>query len=47
MIKKFICKLTKIFIPARQEEKDVCEHANRVSKTVKYCMDCKLVLDES
>jgi len=27
--------------------KVICAHANRVSKTVKYCTDCKLVLDES
>ena len=27
--------------------KVICAHANRVSKTVKYCSDCKLVLDES
>ena len=27
--------------------KNICAHENRVSKTVKYCSDCKLVLDES
>jgi len=27
--------------------KIICAHTNRVSKTVKYCTDCKLVLDES
>ena len=28
-------------------QKIICAHTNKVSKTVKYCIDCKLVLDES
>jgi hypothetical protein len=27
--------------------KIICAHTNSVSKKVKYCGDCKLVLDES
>ena len=47
MIKKFISKITNFFIPVKQELKSVCKHTNKISKTVKYCVDCKLVLDES
>ena len=47
MIKKYISKITNFFIPVKQELKSVCKHTNKISKTVKYCVDCKLVLDES
>ena len=39
MIKKI---LEKIF-----GKKIICAHTNKISKKVKYCLDCKLVLDES
>ena len=25
----------------------LCDHANNVSKKVKYCLDCKSILDEN
>jgi|10_taG_2_1085330.scaffolds.fasta_scaffold21513_6 hypothetical protein len=46
MIKKIVNKIKKFFTPFKQELKD-CAHENRASKTVKYCLECKLVLDES
>ena len=27
--------------------KVICAHTNKISKKVKYCLDCKLILDES
>jgi hypothetical protein len=27
--------------------KAVCDHANNVSKKVKYCLDCKLIINEN
>ena len=27
--------------------KTVCDHANNVSKKVKYCLDCKLIINEN
>ena len=27
--------------------KTVCQHVNKVSKKVKYSLDCKLILDEN
>jgi|TARA_R110002012_G_scaffold173948_1_gene338707 hypothetical protein len=47
MIKKIVNKIKSIFISSPKEDKVDCEHANRISKKVKYCGDCKLVLDES
>jgi len=47
MIKKFFSKVTNFFVSTKQELKNVCEHTNKISKKVKYCADCKLVLDES
>ena len=44
MIKKI---LEKIFGKKTIGKKIICDHTNKVSKTVKYCIDCKLVLDES
>ncbi len=45
MIKKIIARIKGMFTPSKIEEN--CEHANRISRTVKYCSECKLVLDES
>jgi len=28
-------------------KKIICAHANNISKKVKYCLDCKLILDEN
>jgi hypothetical protein len=47
MIKKFIEKIFGRFCRCEVKVKDICEHATRLSKKVKYCADCKLVLDES
>ena len=47
MIKKIFSKIKNFFVPTKQGVEDICEHSNRVSKTVKYCIDCKLVLDEN
>jgi hypothetical protein len=27
--------------------KTVCEHVNVISKKVKYCLDCKLIINEN
>ena len=43
MITKIINKIKSIFTPSRVK----CDHSNGVSKKVKYCGDCKIVLDES
>ena len=45
MIKKIFKKIETMFTPSKIKLE--CDHSNRVSKTVKYCLDCKLVLDES
>jgi len=47
MIKKLIEKIFGRFCKCKVEVKNICEHANAISKKVKYCGDCKLVLDES
>jgi len=45
MITKIINKIKSIFTPSRVELE--CDHSTSISKKVKYCGDCKLVLDES
>jgi tetrahydromethanopterin S-methyltransferase subunit F len=45
MIKKIIAKIKSIFVSSSKKED--CEHIDRTVKTVRYCSDCKLVLDES
>ena len=45
MIKKLIEKLFGKRCACKMEK--VCDHANNVSKKVKYCLDCKLILDEN
>ena len=45
MVTKIINKIKSIFTPSRVKLE--CDHSNGISKKVKYCGDCKLVLDES
>ena len=45
MITKIINKIKSIFTPSRVKLE--CDHSNGISKKVKYCGDCLLVLDEN
>jgi hypothetical protein len=45
MLKKFIEKL--FGKRCACDVKTVCDHANNISKKVKYCLDCKLILNEN
>ena len=42
MIKKIINKIKSIFV-----FKVNCDHSNGISKKVKYCGDCLVVIDEN
>ena len=46
MFSKIINKIKNLFASSSKKE-EKCEHVDRTVKTVRYCSDCKLVLDES
>jgi hypothetical protein len=47
MIKKLIEKIFGRFCRCKVEVKNICDHANAISKKVKYCVDCNIVIDAS
>jgi len=47
MIKKLIEKIFGRFCRCKVEVKNICNHANAISKKVKYCGDCNIVIDAS
>jgi len=44
MIKKIIKKFKNFF---KKDSKANCDHSNGISKKVKYCGDCLIVIDEN
>ena len=46
MINKIINKIKSIFA-FKKDSRVNCDHSNGISKKVKYCGDCLLVLDEN
>ena len=49
MLKKYFNKIVDAIFGKRCacNVKTVCEHVNVISKKVKYCLDCKLILNEN
>jgi|TARA_R110000744_G_scaffold226925_1_gene345236 hypothetical protein len=46
-MKNFIAKLFGIKQCLCDPIRPSCDHANNISKRVKYCGDCKIVIDEN